>query len=146
MSAEYGFTGGGVVNVVTKSGTNSLHGSVYDVLPQRQIEHSPNSSPSPNRRFDTTNTAQQPESPIVRTAPSSSAIGAYNSRRHDRSSGLSQQRSSAPGTFRISGTRPVALSQFMTPLRPARIRTAAVSFVMPSPTIRSRRTAWIPLL
>jgi hypothetical protein len=26
-SAEYGFTGGGVINVTTKSGTNSLHGS-----------------------------------------------------------------------------------------------------------------------
>lgn len=29
MSAQYGFTGGGVVNVVTKSGTNELHGSLY---------------------------------------------------------------------------------------------------------------------
>lgn len=32
MSAEFGFTGGGVVNVVTKSGTNSLHGSLYHFL------------------------------------------------------------------------------------------------------------------
>jgi hypothetical protein len=30
MSAEYGFTGGGIINVVTKSGTNQLHGSVYE--------------------------------------------------------------------------------------------------------------------
>ena len=29
MSAEYGFTAGGVINVVTKSGTNQYHGSVY---------------------------------------------------------------------------------------------------------------------
>ena len=30
MSAEYGFTGGGVINMVTKSGTNQIHGTVYE--------------------------------------------------------------------------------------------------------------------
>ena len=30
FSAEYGRTGGGVVNLVTKSGTNKLHGSAYE--------------------------------------------------------------------------------------------------------------------
>jgi len=32
MSAEYGFTAGGVVNVVTKSGTNTPHGNLYEFL------------------------------------------------------------------------------------------------------------------
>lgn len=32
MSAEYGFTAGGVINMVTRSGTNQLHGSVYNFL------------------------------------------------------------------------------------------------------------------
>lgn len=32
MSAEYGFTLGGVVNMVTKSGSNDFHGSVYEYL------------------------------------------------------------------------------------------------------------------
>jgi len=32
LSAQYGRTGGGVFNVVLKSGTNSLHGSLYDYL------------------------------------------------------------------------------------------------------------------
>lgn len=31
-SAEYGKTSGGVVNAITRSGTNSLHGSVYEFL------------------------------------------------------------------------------------------------------------------
>jgi Carboxypeptidase regulatory-like domain/TonB dependent receptor len=32
FSAEYGFTGGTIVNIVTRSGTNKFHGSVYDYL------------------------------------------------------------------------------------------------------------------
>lgn len=32
MSAEFGFTAGGTINLVTKSGTNQYHGSVYEFL------------------------------------------------------------------------------------------------------------------
>jgi hypothetical protein len=32
FSAEYGFSGGSIVNMVTRSGTNSYHGEVYDFI------------------------------------------------------------------------------------------------------------------
>ena len=31
-SAEYGFTSGGVINAITRSGSNTFHGSVFDFL------------------------------------------------------------------------------------------------------------------
>lgn len=38
MSAEYGFTAGGVVNIVTKSGTNQFHGSLYHFLRNDKLD------------------------------------------------------------------------------------------------------------
>jgi len=38
MSAEFGFTAGGTVNLVTKSGTNTLHGSVYEFLRNDKLD------------------------------------------------------------------------------------------------------------
>ena len=39
-SAEYGFTSGGVINAITKSGTNSLHGSVYEFIRNKAFDSS----------------------------------------------------------------------------------------------------------
>ena len=38
FDAQYGRTSGGLINLVTKSGTNSLHGSVYDNLKNRSLD------------------------------------------------------------------------------------------------------------
>jgi hypothetical protein len=38
MSAEYGFTLGGVVNLVTKAGTNAYHGTVYEFFRNNSLD------------------------------------------------------------------------------------------------------------
>jgi len=38
MSAEYGFTAGGTVNLVTRSGTNEIHGTVYEFLRNEKLD------------------------------------------------------------------------------------------------------------
>ena len=37
-TAQYGSNAGGVVNVVTKSGTNALHGDAFEFKPQRRLQ------------------------------------------------------------------------------------------------------------
>jgi hypothetical protein len=39
-SAEYGFTSGGVINAITKSGTNQLHGSIYEFIRNKDFDSS----------------------------------------------------------------------------------------------------------
>lgn len=38
MSAEFGFTAGGVINLATKSGTNSLHGTAYEFFRNDKLD------------------------------------------------------------------------------------------------------------
>ncbi|HYZ83679.1 MAG TPA: carboxypeptidase regulatory-like domain-containing protein, partial [Bryobacteraceae bacterium] len=38
MSAEYGFTAGGIINMVTRSGTNSIHGTVYEFFRNDKLD------------------------------------------------------------------------------------------------------------
>ncbi len=57
FSAEYGFTGGTVINVVTRSGTNQFHGSVYEfwrnnILNANSFFNNRNGAPNPEYRWN----------------------------------------------------------------------------------------------
>jgi hypothetical protein len=56
FEAEYGQATGGVVNVVTQSGTNSLHGSVFGYFRPNAIEASWKQLETPNGTVNTTGT------------------------------------------------------------------------------------------
>ena len=49
MSAEFGYTAGGVVNLATKSGTNLLHGSLYEFLRNSKFDSRNTFAPTADR-------------------------------------------------------------------------------------------------
>src|SRR5258708_12217630 len=68
FSAEYGFSGASVVNIVSRSGTNKFHGSVYeffrdDSLDANDWSANPNGDPIPPLRRHTY--TPTPGSPIL---------------------------------------------------------------------------------
>lgn len=56
MSAEYGFTAGGVVNLVSRSGTDQYHGTAYEFFRNNALDaenaFTPAGSPSPELRYN----------------------------------------------------------------------------------------------
>jgi hypothetical protein len=62
-SAEYGFTSGGVINAITKSGTNQPHGSAYEFIRNKSFDAAD--------FFD--NAAGRPKAPFVRNQFGASA-------------------------------------------------------------------------
>jgi len=74
MSSEYGFTGGGVINMVTKSGTNRLHGSLYEFLRNDKLD-ARNTFAVAKPPFRYNNTALPLADPLSRTERFSSGTG-----------------------------------------------------------------------
>ncbi len=77
-NAEYGRAAGGVINVTLKSGTNALHGSVFEYLQNRDLDANTwtNNRAGQYRaaRSCRTSSAPPPAAPSARTSSSSSAI------------------------------------------------------------------------
>jgi outer membrane receptor for ferrienterochelin and colicin len=50
FGADYGRALGGVINIITKSGTNNFHGSLYDYLRNNQTDARSLLQPAPDPR------------------------------------------------------------------------------------------------
>ncbi len=66
-SAEFGFTSGGVVNMVTKSGTNEIHGTAYEFLR--------NSALDARNFFDRKSSPNQPRLPAFKRNQFGASLG-----------------------------------------------------------------------
>ncbi len=70
FSAEFGHSSGGQFNVTVKSGTNSLHGSLYEYLQNRNLnaldERFANSGTLSNPRYDSNRVGATVGGPIIR--------------------------------------------------------------------------------
>jgi hypothetical protein len=85
-SAEYGRTSGGIVNAVSKSGTNGLHGDVYEFFRNQVLDANDFTQIMPawgNCFTGATNSALRAEAGSKRTGPSSSPITKEYARRRD---------------------------------------------------------------
>ena len=82
FSAEFGQAAGGVVNVTMKSGTNSLHGNLFEFLRNSRMDATPyfQARARPNRCSSRTSSEPPSAGPSSRTGPSSSEAGRARAR------------------------------------------------------------------
>jgi hypothetical protein len=161
MSAEYGFTLGGVINMATKGGTNILHGGASeffrnDFLDARNafsIVWTPATpSPSSARPTATTSTALpsaapsfSPSSTTAATGRSSSSTGANTTTSLTATpSRPSRRRSSAPATSPTSTVPPARSFPSTTPLPRPSIPPAPAISAPRSPATSFRKAASTP--
>ena len=108
FSAEFGRRLGGVINAITKSGTNELHGSGFEFYRDESLNATNFFTPGKGDGPTATSTAAASEGRSCATRPSSSARGKARAFASVRStwSRSSRPRPSAAATSRTSARRP----------------------------------------
>ncbi|MBI3278534.1 MAG: carboxypeptidase regulatory-like domain-containing protein [Acidobacteria bacterium] len=140
MSAEFGFTAGGVVNMVTKSGTNGFHGTIYEFFRNDAMDARGAfaASKEPFRYNQYGDRSAVPctfrRSTTGRTAPSSSSTPKNGGSATTARTSSRCRRSRCGGAiFRNCATQTAIRSRSTTRQRRGRTRTAAALSATSSP-------------
>ena len=110
VEAEYGRNAGAIVNIVTRSGTNELHGAAFEYFRDDGSARATTSTPSRSPRTSSATTSSAPRSAARSSRTSTFFFLAYEGQREDGGMPGLVARPDAPRSSRTRSRRTAAAS------------------------------------